>query len=93
MMVIMVVVVVAAAVALVGFTYSGLITNLKYAIFARHILARFSVLNFCRQVDTTSLLCVQFMHYMQCTHVKLLGVFLCIVKLCEKWVGKGLLIR
>jgi NADH:ubiquinone oxidoreductase subunit K len=91
-MVIMVVVV-AAAVALVGFTYIGLITNLKYDIFTRHILAGFSVLNFCRQVDTTSLLCVQFMRYMQCTHVKLLGVFLFIVKLCEKWVGKGLLIR
>jgi hypothetical protein len=53
------------------------------------MLAGFSVLNFCRQADTTSLLCAQFMHYMQCTHVKLLSVFLCIVKLREKLVGKG----
>ena len=55
--------------------YIGLITNLQYAIFARHILAGFSVLNFCREADTTSLLCVQFMNYTQCTRVKLLFFF------------------
>jgi len=73
--------------------YTGLITNLKYAIFARHMLAGFSVLNFCKQADTTSLFCVQFLHYMRCSHVKMLSVFLCIVKVREKLVGKGLLIN
>ena len=39
-----------------GRVYTELITNLKFAIFARHILTGFSVLNFCRQADTASLL-------------------------------------
>ena len=63
-----------------GRAYTGLITKLKFAVFARRNLAGFSVLNFCRQGrHCVSFVCSVYAIY--ALHAcEAAEVFLCIVK-------------